>query len=212
MRFKLLHFTSFVPMLTRLFLDPYGLKLSWCLYLFCCYVLLEHRCWNGYSVATWYNFQRTAEVAMMLSLTLSAWATRYGYGFLSVLAPFAFLLIPSKLQIRDAYYSLACLCLMDYDLFQMLSVGLMIIVGHLPHQREWTKAVTRRVVVRAVQLTTLVCAFQPTSHRIVLVLFTLLLKAVVWYWGVPDDLTNANMWKGTVPVVLDLMHIKPHTL
>ena len=94
----------------------------------------------------------------------------------------------------------------------MLSVGLMIIVGHLPHQREWTKAVTRRVVVRAVQLTTLVCAFQPTSHRIVLVLFTLLLKAVVWYWGVPVDLTNANMWKGTVPVVLDLMHIKPHTL
>ena len=48
MYYFLLHLTSLVPILAKVLVAPWGLKVSWLIYLFFTYVLLEHKPFNGH--------------------------------------------------------------------------------------------------------------------------------------------------------------------
>lgn len=204
MRFKLLHFTTFVPIFSRIVIDPLGLKIAWGFYLFFTYVLLEHKQWNNYSIRTWYNLQKQSEIAMIVALATQNWITHW-------IAPLGFLLIAVQFDVKLIHYSIACLLLLDFDLFQMICVCSMIIVLMVKPHKEWEKAVHYRIVSRYIQVTTLICAYQNLRTRLVLLLFSLLLKLAA-YATAPDDTSMSSLWEPSVPVRLDLKHIKPHAL
>ena len=75
MRYFLWHVSTFVPIIAKVLVAPWGLKVAWCMYLFFTYILLEHREFNGHPVSTFANLQRQAEVCMILGLSLSYWVS-----------------------------------------------------------------------------------------------------------------------------------------
>ena len=204
MRYKLLHFTTFVPILSRIIIDPLGLKLAWGFYLFFTYILLEHKRWNNYDISTWYNLQKQGEIAMIVALATTNWLSHW-------LAPLAFILVTVPINVKMIHYSVCCLLLLNYDLFQMITVCSMIIVLMIKKQVEWEKAVQCRVAIRYVQITTLLCTYQNIYTRIILLIFSILLKMAASISNA-DDTSLSALWEPSVPVPLDLKHIKPHSL
>ena len=200
MRFRLLHYTSFVPIVSRIIVDPIGLKMCWSMYLFFTYLLLERHCWNGHPLKTWLNLQRAAESCMVLSLSVarvSPW-----------LSPLVWLTM--KYPKRPwLVYGLCCCTLFEHNLFGMWCVGGMIMAEYSPEYKKWSLSALRRVVVSMVQLAAMLTAFQTEYHRMVIVVFMVVLKSV--HFMPKDDTSMESEWDGQTPTTLSL-NIKPHTI
>jgi len=206
MRFKLLHFTSFVPILSRIVADPVGLQIAWCLYLFFTYVLLENKRWNNRDIDTWYRLQRIAEICMIVALALARWVSPW-------IAPIAFLLVQYKTPHDRVLRAAATLLLITpHDYVQTLGVGLSLAAQHVPTSKIWSKAALRRISIRFVQVALLFGSYQTNKIRAILVVFGLVLKAVVWQVA-EDNKDLENIWEQTSErIELDLHHLKEHTL
>jgi hypothetical protein len=202
MRFRLLHYTSFVPIVSCLLVDPWGLKLCWLFYLFFTYLVLERREWNGRSVGTWVALHRAAETAMVLSLVVARWVSPW-------LSPLAWLSL-KRPERTPLLYSVLVFALFDYDLLQMACILGMVLSEYTRPPSDWQGAVYHRVLTTFVQVMSLVFAYRSLSHRLVLLIFLLLLKALV-YVVPPDDVSKARWWNGELPAILQL-NIKTHRL
>ena len=192
MRFLLLHVSSFVPIMAKVILAPWGLKLSWLLYLLFSYILIEHEKWNGYPVFVFENLNRIAELAMVMSLVVSYWVT-------PLLAPFCFLLVLKKFDVDAIVYSLPCFLLYRYDIVQIILVTLGIMSAHLytkepiTSHETWERAAWRRIGFRGVQVLMLMMAYERTHVRCILLGAFVLLKAVVWVYTKPDKPQDRNI-------------------
>lgn len=201
MRFRLLHYTSFVPVLSCLIVDPWGLKCCWLFYLFFVYLVLERREWNGYSLGTWLALQRCAETCMVFSLALSRLSPW--------LSPLAWLTL-KRPERPPVLYAACCFALYSADPLQMAFVFGMVVSAYSAPPSDWQGAVYHRILTRCVQVTSLVLAYRAWSHRLVLLTFVFLLK-VLCFLVRPDDVSRARWWNGVTPAILEL-DIKDHTL
>jgi hypothetical protein len=201
MRFRLLHYTSFVPILSCLIVDPWGLKFCWLFYLFFMYLVLERREWNGYSLGTWLVLQRAAETCMVFSLALSRISPW--------LSPLAWLTLKDPRR-PPFLYALCCFALYASDPLQIAFMLGMVISEYSTPPRDWQGAVYHRILTRCVQVTSLVIAYRTGSHRLTLITFVILLK-VLCFLVRPDDVSKARWWNGAIPAILEL-NIKDHTL
>lgn len=201
MRFRLLHYTSFVPILSCLIVDPWGLKFCWLCYLFFVYLVLERREWNGYSLGTWVVLQRCAETCMVFSLALSRVSPW--------LSPLAWLLVKEPRR-TPFLYALCCFALYRDDPVQVGLLLGMVVAEYSSPPSDWQGAVYHRILTRLVQVLGLTLAYRPGSHRLTLVVFVVMLKALC-YLVRPDNVSHARWWNGETPAVLELQ-IKDHTL
>ena len=162
--------------------------------------MLERREWNGYPLCTWVELQRRSETCMVLSLALSRvspWLSPLPWLTLRVVRP-------------RLVYVLCCFALYSEDVFQMALVFGMVVSAYSRVPSNWRGAVAHRIVTRCVQVCVLLLAYRTASHRVVLVLFVLVLKALCFC--VPgDDMSHSRWWNGALPAVLEL-NIKDHTL
>lgn len=188
MYYFLLHLSSFVPILAKILVSSWGLKISWIIYLFFTYVLLEHKNFNGYPVKAFSNLQRQAECCLIGSLFVAHWVS-------PVLAPFTFLALikAKKIEVDSLSYAFVFFLLFRFDLFQIALVALSIMSALLQDTETilatpdgWHRACTRRVMFRGVQVFTLISAYEGTYARILLLIWFLFLKFAVFLYT-PDD-------------------------
>ena len=201
MRFRLLHYTSFVPILSCLIVDPWGLKFCWLFYLFFVYLVLERKEWNGHSLGTWVVLQRCAETCMVFSLALSQISPW--------LSPLAWLALKDPRR-PPFLYGLCSFALYASDPIQMAFVIGMVISEYSTPPKDWQGAVYHRILTRCVQVTSLVFAYRLASHRLVLLTFVIMLKCLCFLVR-PDDVSKGRWWNGALPAILEL-NIKDHTL
>ena len=191
MFYFLMHLTTFVPILAKILVAPWGLKVSWLIYLFFTYVLLEHKQFNGHPIKAFKNLQRQAEVCLIGSLFIAHWIS-------PMLAPFTFLaLIKAKGIVVDSLsYAFVFFLLFRFDLFQIALVAFSIMSALLQDTEQilaspdgWHRACTRRIMFRGVQVFTLVTAFETTYTRLLLLIWFGLLKFAVFLYT-PEDRAN----------------------
>ena len=188
MRYFLWHVSTFVPIVAKILISPWGLKVPWLMYLFFTYILLEHRQFNGYPVAAFANLQRQAECCMILGLFLSYWVS-------PVLASLPFLLITKAKGIHvDALsFSGMFFLLIRYDFVQILMVMLSIMSVLLDTEdvqdnpTSGNRACQRRIMFRAIQVMCLTCAYDDLYTRIVLTGAFALLKGAVFLYVPPEN-------------------------
>lgn len=203
MQYFLLHITSFVPILAQILVAPYGLKISWLIYLFFSYVLLEHKTFNGHPVKAFANLQRQAECCLIGSLFVAHWIS-------PMLSPLTFLaLIKAKgFEVDSLSYAFVFFLLFRFDLFQIALVALSIMSALLQDTEPilatpdgWDRACTRRIMFRSVQVFTLVSAYESAYTRVLLVIWSVLLKAAVFVYT-PEDRPSNITHKDGDPVKL----------
>lgn len=187
MRYFLWHVSTFVPIVAKILIAPWGLKVPWLMYLFFTYILLEHRTFNGYPVAIFANLQRQAECCMILGLFLSYWVS-------PLLAAVPFLLITKAkgIQVDELSFSGIFFLLIRYDLFQILMVMLSIMTILLDTEVvqdnpvSWNRGCQRRIMFRAIQVLCITCAYEEVYTRIVLLVAFAMLKVAVFLYAPPD--------------------------
>ena len=187
MRYFLWHVSTFVPIVAKILIAPWGLKVAWLMYLFFTYILLEHRTFNGYPVPAFANLQRQAECCMILSLFLSYWVS-------PLLASVPFLLITKAkgIQVDALSFSGMFFLLIRYDLLQIVLVMLSIMSILLDTEdmqdnpSSWNRGCQRRIMFRAVQVMCLTCAYEETYTRVILTVAFGLLKGAVYLYAPPD--------------------------
>jgi len=196
--FFLLHLSSFVPILAKILVAPWGLKVSWLIYLFFTYVLLEHKPFNGHPIKAFANLQRQAECCLIGSLFVAHWVS-------PMLAPFTFLLLikAKGIEVDSLSYAFVFFLLFRFDLFQIALVALSIMSALLQDTETilatpegWHRACTRRVMFRGVQVFTLVSAFEGTYTRVLLVVWFILLKIAVFLYTPEDNPSNIEHKEG----------------
>jgi hypothetical protein len=202
MRFRLLHYTSFVPILSCLLVDHWGLKFCWLFYLFFTYLVLERKEWNGYSLGTWLSLHRAAETAMVISLAVSHWVSPW-------LSPLAWLTLKRSGR-PPLLYSVLVFVLYSNDPVQVACILGMVLSEYSKPPSDWQGAVYHRILTTFVQVVSLVFAYRTWTHRLVLLTFMLVLKALVFVVP-PDDVSKAGWWNGELPAILQL-NIKTHRL
>jgi hypothetical protein len=201
MRFSLLHYTTFVPILSCMLVDHWGLKLCWVFYLFFTYLVLERREWNNRSLGTWVALHRAAETCMALSLALSRLSPW--------LAPLAWLTL-KRPERPPLLYSVLCFALFDYDVVQIALIMGMVLSEYSQPPKNWHGAVHHRILTTCIQVLSLVFAYRSLPHRLVLLVFMLVLKCVSFAVP-PDDCSKARFWNGNLPAMLKL-DMKDHRL
>ena len=187
MRYFLWHVSTFVPIVAKILIAPWGLKVTWLMYLFFTYILLEHRQFNGYPVATFANLQRQAECCMILGLFLSYWVS-------PLLSSVPFLLITRAkgVEIDELSFSGMFFLLIRFDLMQIILVMLSVMSILLDNEdvqdnpTSWNRGCQRRIMFRAVQVMCITCAYEDIYTRIVLVGAFSVLKAAVYAYAPPD--------------------------
>jgi len=187
MRYFLWHVSTFVPIVAKILIAPWGLKVPWLMYLFFTYILLEHRNFNGYSVGVFANLQRQSECCMIMGLFLSYWIS-------PMLASVPFLLITKAkgIQIDELTFSGMFFLLIRYDLVQIVLVMLSIMTILLDTEEvqdnptSWNRGCQRRIMFRAIQVMCITCAYEELYTRIVLVFAFTLLKVAVYLYAPPD--------------------------
>ena len=203
MYYFLLHLSSFVPILAKILVSSWGLKISWLIYLFFFYILLEHHPFNGYPVKAFSNLQRQAECCLIGSLFVAHWVS-------PVLAPFTFLLLikAKKIEVDSLRFAFVFFLLFRFDLFQITLVALSIMSCLLQDTEQilatpegWHRACTRRVMFRGVQVFTLISAYEGTYARVLLLIWFGLLKFAVFLYT-PEDRPNNIEHKEGDPVKL----------
>ena len=115
MRYFLWHVSTFVPIVAKILIAPWGVKVPWLMYLFFTYILMEHRNFNGYPVAIFANLQRQAECCMILGLFLAYWVS-------PLIASIPFLLITKAkgIEIDELWFSGMFFLLIRFDLLQIV--------------------------------------------------------------------------------------------
>jgi len=179
--------TTFVPIVAKILISPWGLKAPWLMYLFFTYILMEHRKFNGYSVGTFANLQRQAECCMILGLVLSYWIS-------PILGAIPFLMITKAkgIQVDELSFSGMFFLLIRFDLFQIVTVMLSIMTVLLDTETvqdnpiSWHRSCQRRIMFRAVQVLTITCAYEDVYTRVVLITAFCLLKGAVFMYAPPD--------------------------
>lgn len=179
--------STFVPIVAKILISPWGLKIPWLMYLFFTYILLEHRKFNGYSVGTFANLQRQAECCMILGLFLSYWIS-------PILGAVPFLMITKAkgIQVDELSFSGMFFLLIRFDLFQIVTVMLSIMTVLLDNEpvqdnpTSWHRGCQRRIMFRAVQVMTITCAYEDVYTRVVLIIAFSLLKSAVFIYAPPD--------------------------
>lgn len=203
MYYFLLHLSSFVPILAKILVSSWGLKISWLIYLFFTYVLLEHKPFNGHPIKAFKNLQRQAECCLIGSLFVAHWVS-------PVLAPFTFLLLikAKKIEVDSLRFAFVFFLLFRFDLFQITLVALSIMSCLLQDTEQilatpdgWHRACTRRVMFRGVQVFTLISAYEGTYARVLLLIWFGLLKFAVFLYT-PEDRPNNIEHKEGDPVKL----------
>ena len=187
MRYFLWHVSTFVPIVAKIMIAPWGLKVPWLMYLFFTYILLEHRNFNGYSVGVFANLQRQAECCMIMGLFLSYWVS-------PLLASIPFLLITKAkgIQVDELSFSGMFFLLIRFDLVQIVLVMLSIMTILLDTEEvqdnptSWNRGCQRRIMFRAVQVMCITCAYENIYTRIVLVRAFSMLKVAVYLYAPPD--------------------------
>lgn len=189
MRYFLLHVSTFVPILTKLLLAPLGLKISWAMYLFFTYILLEEKKFNGYEIDVFENLQKQSECAMMLSLFLSHWIS-------PLLAPFTFAIVLWKVQIDPLIYSISAMLLFKYDAIQIFMVALCIVSSHMYVKEQivsvetWRRNVHRRLMFRGVQVFCLLICYEKNYVRLIITAGFLLLKFIVFTYTAEEKIQD----------------------
>lgn len=203
MQYFLLHLSTFVPIAAKILIAPWGLKLAWIFYLFFTYILFEHKTFNGYPVKAFKNLQRQAECCLIASLFVSYWISPS----ISVL-PFLLLIKAKGVEIDSLSYAFVFFLLFRFDLFQIALVALSIMSALLqdtePIQSTpegWHRACTRKIMFRGIQVLTLVSAYEGAYARILLVMWSVLLKAAVFAYT-PVDRPDRVLHKDGDPVKL----------
>lgn len=187
MRYFLWHVSTFVPIAAKIMIAPWGLKVSWLMYLFFTYVLLEHRNFNGYPVSTFANLQRQAECCMILGLSLSYWLSP----LVSAL-PFLLITRAKGIHVDPLSFSGMFFLLIRFDLLQIMLVMLSIMTILLDTEvvqdnpTSWNRGCQRRIMFRAVQVMCITCAYEDLYTRIVLIGAFTLLKLAVYLYAPPD--------------------------
>jgi hypothetical protein len=184
MQYFLLHVSTFVPICAKILIAPWGMKVSWLIYLFFTYVLFEHREFNGHPVKAFANLQRQAECCIIGSLFLSHWISPT----IAVL-PFLALLKAKDFQIDSLNFAFVFFLLFSFDVVQIALVALSIMSALLQDTEEfvatpegWHRACTRMIMFRGIQVLTITTAYEPFYIRVLMLLFSLALKACVfWY-------------------------------
>ena len=179
--------STFVPIVAKILIAPWGLKVPWLMYLFFTYILLEHRNFNGYPVATFANLQRQAECCMILGLFLSYWVN-------PMLASFPFLLITKakSIHVDDLSFSGMFFLLIRYDLLQIVLIMLSIMSVLLDTEEvqdnpnSWNRGCQRRIIFRAIQVLCVTCAYDDLYTRVVLIGAFVVLKIAVFIYSPPD--------------------------
>ena len=179
--------STFVPIVAKILIAPWGLKIPWLMYLFFTYILLEHRNFNGYPVATFANLQRQAECCMILGLFLSYWVN-------PMLASFPFLLITKakSIHVDDLSFSGMFFLLIRYDLLQIVLIMLSIMSVLLDTEEvqdnpnSWNRGCQRRIIFRAIQVLCVTCAYDDLYTRVVLIGAFVVLKIAVFIYSPPD--------------------------
>ena len=187
MRYFLWHVSTFVPIVAKIMIAPWGLKVPWLMYLFFTYILLEHRNFNGYSVGVFANLQRQAECCMIMGLFLSYWIS-------PLLASIPFLMITKAkgIQVDELSFSGMFFLLIRFDLVQIVLVMLSIMTILLDTEvaqdnpASWNRSCQRRIMFRAVQVMCITCAYEDIYTRVVLVGAFSLLKVAVYLYAPPD--------------------------
>ena len=187
MRYFLWHVSTFVPIVAKILIAPWGVKVPWLMYLFFTYILLEHRNFNGYPVATFANLQRQAECCMILGLFLAYWVS-------PVIASLPFLLITKAkgIHIDELSFSGMFFLLIRFDLLQIVMVMLSIMSILLDKEQvqdnpdSWNRGCQRRIMFRAVQVLCLTCAYEELYTRCILVGAFGLLKFAVYTYAPAD--------------------------
>ena len=191
MFYFLLHLTTFVPILAKILVAPWGLKVSWLIYLFFSYVLLEHKTFNGHPIKAFKNLQRQAECCLIGSLFIAHWVS-------PLLAPFTFLLLVKarEIEVDSLSFAFVFFILFRFDLFQIALVAFSIMSALLQDTEPilatpegWHRACTRRIMFRGVQVFTLISAYEGTYTRILLLIWVGLLKFAVFLYT-PEDRPN----------------------
>ena len=186
MRYFLLHLSTFVPIVAKILLAPWNLKVAWLLYLFFTYVLLEHKSFNGHPVRVFHNLQRQAECCMVVGLCLSQWLP---------LAPLPFLLLlrGRHVTVDRLQFGFVFFLLYRYDMVQIVLVTLSIMAslqdldeGLADTPSKWHRACQRRLMFRSVQVLTLMLAYETWYTRSVLLVAFAGLKLVVWLYTIED--------------------------
>ena len=190
MRYRLLHLSSYVPLLVRVLLDGWCLKLCWCVYLFFAYILLEHRRWNNYDVRVWFCLQRRCEVGLMCSLLVHEW-----FPWLCPLGMLVTCVNPGRYH--RMWYVLVCgVCLPG-------PCGTAMVLCELQAEfpLDWHSAVVSRVVCRHVQVCVLVSVY--TGYGGALVCFGAALKCACYAAAEPVAVVGWDCSeKGAFPVIL----------
>ena len=187
MRYFLWHVSTFVPIVAKIMIAPWGLKVPWLMYLFFTYILLEHRNFNGYPVGVFANLQRQAECCMILGLFLSYWIS-------PLLAALPFLMITRAkgIQVDELSFSGMFFLLIRFDVVQIVLVILSIMTILLDTEvvqdnpTSWNRGCQRRIMFRAVQVMCITCAYEELYTRIVLTGAFTLLKVAVYLYAPPD--------------------------
>lgn len=213
MRYALLHYSSFIPLAARAVSGD--TKTALACYFFATYVLLEHKEWNGYPIATWHAFQRRAEVALMWSMALQYWlgGTWLGYAALLPLG-----IIPWKVRVDAISYSVACFALFRYNPVQILAVACMVVAeqakrpAQLFNAEDWHTQALHRVACRGVQVLSLSLCYQTGWQQCVLLVIFALTKAAVWCYTLKPDATGFDAVATQTPVRLQVYQNKPHSL
>jgi hypothetical protein len=187
MRYLLLHLTTFLPICAKVIIAPWGLKMSWLLYLFFTYILLEHKKFNGYSVSVFANLQRQAECCMILSLFLASWVSP------TVCAlPFVCLVWGKGIEVDMIFFSLFFSMLYSFDVFQigMVTLSIMtILLDTEPTPSDvdgWHRACIRRIMFRGVQVMSLMMVYETMYVRMLILFSSVVLKGVVYLYTLPD--------------------------
>lgn len=157
------------------------------MYLFFTYILLEHRNFNGYSVAIFANLQRQSECCMILGLFLSYWVS-------PLLASIPFLLITKAkgIHVDELSFSGMFFLLIRFDVVQIVLVILSIMTILLDTEEvqdnptSWNRGCQRRIMFRAIQVMCITCAYEELYTRIVLIVAFTLLKVSVYLYAPPD--------------------------
>ena len=187
MRYFLWHVSTFVPIVAKILIAPWGLKVPWLMYLFFTYILLEHRRFNGYAVGVFANLQRQAECCMIMGLFLANWIS-------PALAAIPFLMITRAkgILVDELSFSGMFFLLIRFDLLQIIMVMLSIMTVLLDTEvvqdnpTSWHRGCQRRIMFRAVQVLTITCAYEELYTRVVLIGAFCLLKGAVFMYAPPD--------------------------
>lgn len=188
MRYFLGHVSTFVPIAAKILIAPWGLKVSWLIYLFFTYVLMEHKMFNGHPVRVFANLQRQAECCMVMSLCVSQWLPSISS------LPFLLLLKGRYVTVDHIHFAFVFFLLYSYDAVQIILVTLSVMSALLNQDEgvvdtplKWHRACQRRLMFRGVQVLTLMMAYETGYRRFVLFLVFVVLKGVVWLYTTEES-------------------------